>query len=624
MGRTFRTLLAAVALLLIAACHKEGDGRVELILEPMNGNGAKLVIGSDNVSGTWSDGDVISFNGTRVGITREDNTHAYISDANSRSVNSACFPATMSDGDLSGSSVTMTLPSTYHYALSNGRQRLDLPMAARAAEGEPLRFRHLTAALSVVIRNDRSETLVIDSLVVGSDSYRLCGDYSVNMDALSSLSPQALNGAADSSVTMVFDRQRLELAPGDTVMVMVPVLPVGEGNRFTITVSSRYQGKRYRYVKPQRTGGSLPRNTLAYAPMSLNASPRVTTNLFRGTYSSVDSPMEISSPIDLIILSEACNNGWSLRTLSARKYYEYSIKFTQDIDMSGITIAPIANYIGKTVDGNNKTISNLSISTNGDTCGLFTSLDGVQMGNLTLDNIKLISHATGNIVYVGGICGQLKSSSELNNCNISGCFDVSCDATTTINMGSIAGGSIGNTPLLSNCTCNYNQELNLTANQLYYGGLIGYCEYYATGSSSIEFNNCHVVNQSLAITNSKKIYQGGLIGSNARVTINLKGCRWTGNSTIESINSSLYVGGLVGSFTSVGNLSLSLTGNTPCDVGGHIVANAQSTSYLGYCIGQYLPQYLATSANSTITNISSNATLILNGDTIKNKKIGNQ
>ena len=621
MGRTFRTLVAAVALLLIAACHKEGDGRVELILEPMNGNGAKLVIGSDNVSGTWSDGDVISFNGTRVGITREDNTHAYISDANSRSVNSACFPAAMSDGDLSDSSVTMTLPSTYHYALSDGRQRLDLPMAARAAEGEPLRFRHLTAALSVVIRNDRSETLVIDSLVVGSGSYRLCGDYSVNMDALSSLSPQALSGAADSSVTMVFDRQRLELAPGDTVMVMVPVLPVGEGNRFTITVSSRYQGKRYRYVETQTTGGSLPRNTLAYAPMALNASPRViTTNLFRGTYSSVDSPMEISSPIDLIILSEACNNGWSLHTLSAKKYYEYSIKFTQDIDMSGFCIAPIANYIGKKVDGNNKTISNLSISTEGSACGLFSELSRVEVKNLTMRDLTLESNSSESNVYIGGFCGSMNAGCKFTQCKSIGSYNIIVNnAASTVNVGGIAGKATSSSKnVFSGCQINYNQSFNSSASALNYGGIIGICASSSQGKDSILIYGCDILTSSLNITNSGKVYMGGMIGRTSSVGIQIIGSNWNGNASIHSTSGVAVVGGFVGHYTK--GIGVALSCSLPVsDVSGSITVIGSGSSYLGAYVGQSAspyPQFLP-------GTVSDSVILTLNGNVI-NKTIGNQ
>lgn len=598
MGRTFRTLLAAVALLLIAACHKEGDGRVELILEPMNGNGAKLVIGSDNVSGTWSDGDVISFNGTRVGITREDNTHAYISDANSRSVNSACFPAAMSDGDLSGSSVTMTLPSTYHYALSDGRQRLDLPMAARAAEREPLRFRHLTAALSVVIRNDRSETLVIDSLVVGSDSYRLCGDYSVNMDALSSLSPQALSGAAENNVTMVFDRQRLELDPGDTVMVMVPVLPVGEGNHFTITVSSRYQGKRYRYVKPQRTGGSLPRNTLAYAPMSLDASPNATTRLFKG---SISDGFQIANEIDLIVLSEACNNGWFIGH-AEDVYSKYRYLVTGDLNMEGITIAPISNFTGTAFLGNNHTIRNLTIATSGDICSLFTQISG-NVENLHLENVALCSRSTTstNIITMGGICGK-KTGGNMTNCRVSGEINVTVNARSNIQFGVLAGSSSGSVTL-SGCSADYSLVMDANGSSLYYGGIVGVCE--KNGNTTVAINNCSVTENNIEVVNKSRINYGGLIGRTSSVAVSISGCSRSGDANVWSKHGIVAAGGLVGYYTvgNGGSISCSTSPSTPTTtVGGSITAKGDSVSYLGAYIGQ---------GSVTLSNVSNTVSLSL-------------
>lgn len=587
-------LFAAVALMLCAACHKEGDGRLELILEPMNGNGAKMVIADDNVSGTWSDGDVISFNGTRVAITREDNTHAYISDANSRSVNSACFPAAMSDGDLSGSSVTMTLPSTYHYALSDGRQRLDLPMAARAAEGEPLRFRHLTAALSVVIRNTRSETLVIDSLVVGSDSYRLCGEYSVNMDALTSLSPQALNGAADSIVTMVFDRQRLEVDPGDTAVVMVPVLPVGEGNHFTITVSSRYQGHRYRYIKRQTAGGALPRNTLAYAPMALDGSPSATTRLFKG---SISDGFRITNEIDLIVFSEACNNGWVIGN-NADLYSKYKYLVTGDINMDGITIAPISNYTGSAFLGNNHTIRKLTIATSGDTCGLFTQITG-NVESLHLENVALCSRSTTstNIITMGGICGK-KTGGNMTNCRVSGEINVTVNATSNIRFGVLAGSSSGSVTI-SGCSAEYSLVMDANGSSLYYGGIVGVCE--KNGTTTVAINNCSVTENNIEVVNKSRINYGGLVGRTTSVAVSISGCSRSGDANVWSRQGVVAAGGFIGYYSvgSGGSLSCSAPTST---VGGSITAKGNTGSYLGEYIGQ---------GSTTLNNVSSTVSLSL-------------
>lgn len=587
-------LFAAVALMLCAACHKEGDGRLELILEPMNGNDAKMVIADDNVSGTWSDGDVISFNGTRVAITREDNTHAYISDANSRSVNSACFPAAMSDGDLSGSSVTMTLPSTYHYALSDGRQRLDLPMAARAAEGEPLRFRHLTAALSVVIRNTRSETLVIDSLVVGSDSYRLCGEYSVNMDALTSLSPQALNGAADSIVTMVFDRQRLEVDPGDTAVVMVPVLPVGEGNHFTITVSSRYQGHRYRYIKTQTAGGALPRNTLAYAPMALNGSPSATTRLFKG---SISDGFQIANEIDLIVFSEACNNGWVIGH-AEDVYSKYRYLVTGDINMDGITIAPISNFTGTEFLGNNHTIRKLTIATSGDTCGLFTQITG-NVENLHLEDIALCSRSTSsrNAILMGGICGK-KTTGSLLNCRVSGEINVTLNATSSIYFGVLAGSSFGSVTI-NGCSADYSLIMEANGSTLHYGGMVGVCE--KSGTTTVAINNCSVTENTIEVTNKSRINYGGLIGRTTSVAVSISGCSRSGDANVWSRQGVVAAGGFIGYYSvgSGGSLSCSAPTST---VGGSITAKGNTGSYLGEYIGQ---------GSTTLNNVSSTVSLSL-------------
>jgi hypothetical protein len=564
----------AALLLLLVACHKEGSGRVELVLEPLNNANVKLAVVND-VDAVWCNGDKINFNGSVVAITREDETHAYISNVYSQSVNSACFPATLATTDLGGNTVGVLLPSAYHYRRDgSGRQLVELPMVARAADGDPLQFCHLTAALCITLSNDRtdSKTLVIDSLTVSSNNYLLCGPCSADMTGAEPLGAQAL-GEGTSTVTLFFDRERLELAPGDSRKVMVPVAPVGDGNKFTISVATRCQGTRYNYSRTQTTGGALPRNMLAYASMTLNNTPVNTRAVFEGE-GSLGYPFLIKNTVDLIALTELCDG-------TTRPYYPTSITFssscykiTNDINMAGISVSPIASYTGNTFDGNNKTISNLTIT---DTvigsdvlCGLFASVQTSTVQNLKVANVTLQSSKVTKPLRIGAIAGKI-AGATLTNCDVEGITYLITNLHTQVYYGGLVG-TASNSNTLTNCDVDYTGVVSISSSNTYYGGLVGNCE--KVTSNSMTMTGCTVANSSFALSTTGNLWAGGMVGYLVSYALTLNNCQWSGSMSFSNEGPTTNVGKMIGYYAKGSGGSLTIGAVTSDS--GTVTANGSS------------------------------------------------
>lgn len=549
----------AALLLLLVACHKEGSGRVELVLEPLNNANVKLAVVND-IDAVWCDGDEINFNGSVVAITREDETHAYISDVYSQSVNSACFPATLATTDLGGNTVGVLLPSAYHYRRDgSGRQLVELPMVARAADGDPLQFRHLTAALCITLSNDRtdSKTLVIDSLTVSSNNYLLCGPRSADMTSAEPLGAQSIDEET-STVTLFFDRERLELAPGDSRKVMVPVAPVGDGNHFTISVATRCQGTRYNYSRPQTTGGALPRNMLAYASMTLNDSPTATVAILEGA-GTIANPFLIKNSSDFLTYIDACIGDWKVYNMGQIKYDSSYVKVEKDIDMAGTIISPISGYKGIVFDGNNKTISNLTIT---DTvigsdvlCGLFASVQTSTVQNLKVANVTLQSSKVTKPLRIGAIAGKI-AGATLTNCDVEGITYLITNLHTQVYYGGLVG-TASNSNTLTNCDVDYTGVVSISSSNTYYGGLVGNCE-KVTSYYSMTMTGCTVANSSFALSTTGNLWAGGMVGYLVSYALTLNNCQWSGSMSFSNEGPTTNVGKMIGYYAkgSVGSLTI--------------------------------------------------------------------
>ena len=259
-----------LATLLAAGCRKEQrSDSLTLVAEGARGGAAKLSI--DGNYSDWASGDRVRINGTVAAVAIADGEASvagsyeapfygiYPGDASPAGIYSS------NDGDR----YSVTLPSQYTYTQSGGRQNLQSPMAGYAASGNYILFRHLTAAIAVQITNYYGFDVLVDSVVVISNSYKLCGDLTFTLDG-NALAVPAESKAGGDTVTMLGGG--LRIASGNTATVQVPVLPQGEGNLFTVKVGvHKYNNADVSRVfeSVQPSSHPLGRNQIGYVPMTV-------------------------------------------------------------------------------------------------------------------------------------------------------------------------------------------------------------------------------------------------------------------------------------------------------------------------------------------------------------------
>ena len=537
-GKALIRLAVIACGVLCGGCEKwdTDEGLIEIRSEQMTGGHSKVRL--DGASATWLDGDIIRINGENVDVVRQDG-RAYISYATPQSVNRAVYPASLNSGSLGGDNITVAFPSYYHYRADNtGHQILELPMAARSADSEPLQFRHLTGALYVTVTNNATVSLTLQSVTVQSSRYQLSGSRSIDFSDLESIGSTAAGNADDRKVTLLFDTG-YTLAANASLKVMLPVMPVGDDHNFTIQVRTSSAGQAAFYLNEQTqssgSGHALERNQLGYAPIAADATTeRIPLDQIDGNY-VVRTPLEFSAMIKMI---DAGNGNTST----------YSI--LENIDMDGKSIFPISKspLFAGTIDGNGHTVSNLKIKSKlmstDYICALFeqtaasTRIQNITFDNLMMEHTGLIT----NKLIIGGLIASMENDSTL---------------------------------YLNNCTIHYGSvNIDSTAGSIYFGGLIGEVK-------KIEITNCHVTNSTTTMK-GRSLWWGGLIASiGSSVNTVVTSSSWTGTTTIRATNNIL-LGGLIG------NKARGTLTATGCEVTGRFEATSSGAKkFIGSLIGEY-------------------------------------
>ena len=199
-----------------------------------------------------------------------------------------------------------------------------------------------------------------------------------------------------------------------------------------------------------------------------------------------------------------------------------NIILTADIDLSGTEWTPIPKFAG-TFDGNNKTITGLTIKSTTTNVGLFTSIaEEGTVKNLTLDNVNITAGSN-----VGAIAGENRGTIE--NCSVSGSVTGLSDNSC---VGGIAGfhskGTI--TDCHSSATVEGKDCVGGIAGQS--DAMLGYASIiacYSTGSVTATKNNLDYS------------WAGGVVGLNSNGAV-LTACYATGDAKGDGN----YVGGVVG------------------------------------------------------------------------------
>ena len=572
-------LALGTAVLLLAACQKEKPSWLEITLEAYNNN-HKVVV--DGATATWDASETIRINSGTADIVRQDNGHTYIAaDAIGAPIR-ALYPASLTSDALGSNSQTIDLPAVYHYRSSGGHQVLDLPMAAYSASIDgPLHFMHLTGALYFTVTNTTGGQLTLDSLVVVSDSYSLSGSRSIDFAALGATGPVAAATAADRRVALVFDREALVLDANASCTLMVPVAPVGDGNHFSVRATGHRQGTRYTFAHTQTDGGTLVRNQLGYAAMSIASTP--TYRLFSGQGTEA-KPYLVNSTYEWQLMAEAFNQNWE-NPINGTKYNQAYYTLTADIDLGGASVDPIAKYTTGTFDGGNHHVGNLTV---GNTTtpsvnysGLFVEVSGsATVKNLVVDGITL-RHSTGdsNDLYMGGLAATVKAAT-ITNCHVRN-IALQLSGSGKLYYGAIAGQATV-TPTIDHCSAMGTTAIDHPSSQLYYGGIVGIVEVIGS-STTAKITACRANHDPQTIGGNGTKTVGGIVGqTSANCSLEVKNCHWQRTLDITSATDKpIYAGGMIGTYLST--KSLNLDHDT---VDGTLTASTSGTKNVGAYVGR--------------------------------------
>ena len=224
----------------------------------------------------------------------------------------------------------------------------------------------------------------------------------------------------------------------------------------------------------------------------------------------------IGNAAELAYLAQLVNSGTA-------GFNGKTINLTDNIDLADLSHdwIPIGAHEGfyGTFDGKGKTISNLGITSDGSSLGLFRAIQTTA----TVKNVKLTGvNIVGNS-SIGGIAGT--SAGTVENCSVSG----SISAGSSV-VGGVVGYNSGGT--VRNCHSSANVTLTGTSDESYIaGGIAGYNGY----GSTIEY--CYATGSVHSSNSGSNV--GGIVGSNSnsivRYCVALNSAVSTANITTPSI-----------------------------------------------------------------------------------------
>ena len=178
------------------------------------------------------------------------------------------------------------------------------------------------------------------------------------------------------------------------------------------------------------------------------------------------------------------------------------------------------NFKG-TYDGNNKTISNLTVNApNSNYQGLFGYTSKAVIKNVTLANCNI----TGK-QYTGGIVGYASTSTAIENCHVRG--NISATESDASGHGGIAGSAT--TTSITNCTVTGTISTSVSNDN--YGGIVGAANY------DVVITSC----ENAANISGDGQNHGGIVGRDYNRSNKFKYCLNTG-----VVNGNQYVGAIAG------------------------------------------------------------------------------
>ena len=213
-----------------------------------------------------------------------------------------------------------------------------------------------------------------------------------------------------------------------------------------------------------------------------------------------------------------------------------------DMDCTGVTWNSIGIFSGN-LDGNNKTISNITVNNTDENRGVFSVLYGATITNLTISNVTV----TGTANRAGGLAGLIDApGATLSGVSVTG------SVSGGLQIGGLIGYIYASTATITNCSTN----VTVSGGELI-GGLVGETLSSITGSHA-----------SGSVTGTAG-YIGGLVGleredaiiSNSYAEGAVSGVDWIGG-LVGRTNATVTGSHATGNVTSTGNIGGGLIGYT--------------------------------------------------------------
>ncbi len=173
---------------------------------------------------------------------------------------------------------------------------------------------------------------------------------------------------------------------------------------------------------------------------------------FSGGSGDKTDPYQIATANDLITLSEdVCKTklSYDSRYFILMNDIDFS-EYSNDFSPIGYNISSSKQRAFKgNFDGNNKTISNLTINQNpnGGSVGLFGYINGGSVSNLKFSNVKINLTTNTCQKYVGIVAGSIYNTT-IDNCSVDNC-EINFDGN---DVGGICGDASFGNCLIKNCS----------------------------------------------------------------------------------------------------------------------------------------------------------------------------
>ena len=167
------TLIVAAMAVLTVGCKKDKESVTLFaeIQETLNGNGKVYI---DEHTPCWQNGDEVFINNATYPVSAASGALARIENVASANSYQAIYPASIvagNDKNSNSSSLPVILPTKQTYRVANGRQRVEMPMAAHLTSGNTLRFYSLCSIVRVTVSNPLDRALPLASIELRAQAH---------------------------------------------------------------------------------------------------------------------------------------------------------------------------------------------------------------------------------------------------------------------------------------------------------------------------------------------------------------------------------------------------------------------------------------------------------------------